>query len=97
VRDGATIPLLRGEWLHVPTATERPELELRHYGEAPGTFNLYDDDGITFAYERGEYSWTPLVVVRDADGALRGETPTPPVGKPFSYGTTSWKMMPTRP
>jgi alpha-glucosidase (family GH31 glycosyl hydrolase) len=97
VRDGATIPLLRGEWLHVPTATERPELELRHYGEAPGTFNLYDDDGTTFAYERGQYSWTPLVVVRDANGTLRGETPTPPVGKPFSYGTTSWKMMPTRP
>ncbi|CAN5804291.1 glycoside hydrolase family 31 protein [soil metagenome] len=93
VRHGATIPLLAGTWLHVPTANEHSDLELRHYGGAAGTDSLYDDDGSTFAYERGEYSWTPLVVSLDAAGRLRGETPTPPTGKPYSYRTSTWRMM----
>jgi alpha-D-xyloside xylohydrolase len=96
VRDGATIPLLAVERLQVPAPSERVDLELRHYGEAAGTFALYDDDGTTFGYERGAFSWTPLVVTRDASGALRGEVPRPPAGKPFSYRTMTWKMMPTR-
>jgi alpha-D-xyloside xylohydrolase len=96
VRDGATIPLLDGERLHVPAAGELADLELRHYGTAPGTFALYDDDGTTFGYERGAFSWTPLTVRRGGDGALRGETPKPPTGKPFSYRNMTWKMMTTR-
>ena len=35
-------------------------LEVRHYGEAPGKLALYDDDGETFGYEKGEYSWMQL-------------------------------------
>jgi alpha-glucosidase (family GH31 glycosyl hydrolase) len=93
VRDGATIPLLSGDWLHVPRAKETADLDLRHYGREPGTFALYDDDGTTFAYERGEYSWTQLVVARDAAGTLHGETPARPAGKPFAYGTLTWHMM----
>jgi alpha-D-xyloside xylohydrolase len=96
VRDGAIVPLLAGEWLHVPAAGEPADLELRHYGTEPGTFRLYDDDGTTFAYERGEFSWTPLVVSRSADGTLRGETPAPPPGKPFAYRTLTWRMMTPR-
>ena len=94
VRDGAVIPLLADSARRqVPRADERPELELRHYGTAPGTFDLYDDDGTTFAYERGAYSWTPLAVVRGTDGALRGETPAPATGRPWSYGTITWRLM----
>ncbi len=96
VRDGATIPLLVGERLHVPAHGEVADLELRHYGTAGGTFMLYDDDGTTFDYERGRFSWTPLVVTRDAAGALRGETPAPPAGLPFSYRTMTWTMMSPR-
>ncbi|MEP6619021.1 MAG: TIM-barrel domain-containing protein [bacterium] len=94
VRDGATIPLLAGERLHVPAPTEVTDLELQHYGGEPGTIQIYDDDGTTFAYERGTFSWTSLVVTRDALGALRGEIPTPVAGKPFSYGAMRWTMMP---
>jgi alpha-D-xyloside xylohydrolase len=93
VRDGAVVPLLADDWLHVPAAGEPADLELRHYGTEPGTFRLYDDDGTTFAYERGEFSWTPLVVSRAADGTLRGETPAPPSGKPFGYRTLTWRMI----
>jgi alpha-D-xyloside xylohydrolase len=96
VRDGATIPLLVGDHLHVPAPGEPADLELRHYGVEPDTTMLYDDDGTTFGYERGAYSWTPLVVSRRADGALVGETPRPPAGKPFGYRAITWRMMTPR-
>jgi alpha-glucosidase (family GH31 glycosyl hydrolase) len=96
VRDGAIVPLLAGDWLHVPAPGEQADLELRHYGREPGTLRLYDDDGTTFDYERGDFSWTPLVVSRAVDGTLRGETPVRPVGRPFSYRTVTWRMMTPR-
>jgi alpha-D-xyloside xylohydrolase len=53
-------------------------LEVRHYGEQPGTIALYDDDGETFEYEQGERSWTRLSVTRNASGAWKGTvTPDP--------------------
>ena len=96
VRDGAIVPLLARDWLRVPAPGELADLELRHYGRDPGTLRLYDDDGTTFDYERGEHSWTPLVVSRAADGTLRGEAPIRPVDKPFSYRTLTWRMMTPR-
>jgi alpha-D-xyloside xylohydrolase len=96
VREGATIPLLAGEHLHVPAPGQPADLELRHYGREPGTFELYDDDGVTFGYERGAYSWTPLNVTRAADGSLVGAEPRRPSGKPFSYRTVTWRMMTPR-
>jgi alpha-D-xyloside xylohydrolase len=30
-------------------------IEIRHYGRTPGSFDLYEDDGKTFDYERGGY------------------------------------------
>lgn len=96
VRDGATIPLLAEDRLHVPAANEPTGLELRHYGREPGTSSLYDDDGTTFAYERGQFSWTPLVVTRSADGDLHGQPPNRPEGLPFAYRTITWRMMTAR-
>lgn len=96
VRDGGIIPLLADERRQVPAPGEQVDLEVRHYGEAAGRFDLYDDDGTTFDYERGAFSWTPLVVARDASGMLHGDARRPPPGVPFSYRTIRWKMMPTR-
>ena len=56
-RDGAIIPMLAEERLHVPSAGERVALEVRHYGEAEGSFALYDDDGTTFGYEVVQENW----------------------------------------
>jgi len=85
VRDGGIIPLLAGD---------SGNLEVRHYGEAGGTFELYDDDGVTFGYERGDFSWTALTVDRAAAGKLRGAVRRPPRGKPFGYRSIQWRMMP---
>ncbi len=43
-----------------PAPTRSLALEVRHYGDQPGTLVLYDDDGETFDYERGERTWTTL-------------------------------------
>ncbi|MBO4297393.1 MAG: DUF5110 domain-containing protein [Clostridia bacterium] len=60
VREGGMIPLLR----------EDGTLEVRCYGPE-GRCDLYDDDGETFAFERGEYAMLWLSFTRE-NGALRG-------------------------
>ena len=96
VRDGGIIPLLAAERRQIPDRNTLVDLEVRHYGNADGRFELYDDDGTTFGYERGAFSWTILDVVRDASGALRGAVRRPPPGKPFSYRSLRWQMMPVQ-
>ena len=95
VRDGAIIPLLAGAPTHIPAPGEQADLEARHYGDAPGRFELYDDDGVTFDHERGAFSWTPLVVERDRRGRLRGSVRRPPKNEPFGYRDIRFIMMPT--
>jgi alpha-D-xyloside xylohydrolase len=45
-------------------------LEVRHYGTAPGSFDLFEDDGKTFDYERGGYRIRRLSVEARAGGRL---------------------------
>lgn len=54
VRDGAIIPLLTKPVLNTDEAYGHP-IELRYYGKAKGAGTLYEDDGKTFNYEKGEY------------------------------------------
>ena len=96
VRDGGIIPLLADDHRQIPSAGALVDLEVRHYGEAEGQFELYDYDGTTFAYERGTFSWTGLTVTRDASGTLRGDVRRPSAGEPFSYRSVRWRMMTTR-
>jgi alpha-D-xyloside xylohydrolase len=68
-------------------------LEVRHYGEKPGTIDLYDDDGETFDYERGERSWTRLEAARDALGEWRGTVSPDANGKGWRYRDVTWRFM----
>jgi alpha-D-xyloside xylohydrolase len=92
VRDGGIIPLIAAR-RQVPQPADRPDLELRHYGDADGRFLLYDDDGTSFQYEEGGCSWTALSVARNRAGALEGRVDRPDPGQPFSYGRITWRMM----
>ena len=59
-----------------------------------GSFQLYDDDGVSFDFEKGAYSFTRLAVSKGSDGRLQGELPTFPAGKPFCYDkTVKWVFM----
>lgn len=55
VRDGGIIPMIpairqTAEW------TNGLPLEVRIYGSAAGSFNMYDDDGHSYNYEKGQYT-----------------------------------------
>jgi alpha-glucosidase (family GH31 glycosyl hydrolase) len=92
VRDGGIIPLLPAR-LYAPKAGEVVPLEVWHFGTALSTFRLYDDDGETFAYEKGAFSWTTLRAARDASGNWQGvvERDTRP-DAPLAYNQITWRF-----
>lgn len=91
VKDGGIIPMIPPR-LHSSEATEKLPLTVRHYGQAAATWALYDDDGITFDYARGKYTWTQLSVSRNSKGEWTG-TWTPPNDPTFHYTGVSWVFM----
>lgn len=92
VKDGAILPFMEPR-LHAPKAGEKVNLEIRHYGKADGSYRLYDDDGETFDYEKGAYSWRDITVTRDKKGMLKGAISKAEKGKPNSIANVTWKFM----
>lgn len=66
VRDGAVIPMLKQAVTRTAQAYGQA-LDVRYYGSGGGRFDLHEDDGRTFDYERGRYRVRRLTVVH-ADG-----------------------------
>jgi alpha-D-xyloside xylohydrolase len=81
VRAGTILPL-GPEVQHAGEKRSAP-LELRVYPGEDGQFNLYDDEGDSYRYEQGEYSWTSLswqqstrtLTVGPRKGSFRGMAP----------------------
>ncbi len=96
VKDGALIPMLADNRQWVPAASETVALEVRHYGEAPGQLALYDDDGETFDYEKGAFSWTQLAATKNASGAWSGIITPDANGRKWHYSDVKWVFMPSR-
>ena len=93
VKDGAIIPMIPAQ-RQTPKPGEILQLEVRYYGSAESSFELYDDDGETFNYEQGEYSKTLLKVSKNKKGLLQGNQPEVEKGKPFHYlKKINWKFM----
>ena len=72
VKDGAIIPMLKEDRTRMPVQGEILPLEIRHYGQKEGTYLLYDDDGTSFDYEKGAFSWTELKVTHDKNTLVPG-------------------------
>ncbi|MCI8624480.1 MAG: glycoside hydrolase family 31 protein [Provencibacterium sp.] len=68
VRGGSLIPMTEP----VQYQGEKPEtaLEIHAYGSSPSSFVLYEDDGVSYGYEKGQYVKTRL---RVKEGALAAE------------------------
>lgn len=90
VKDGAIIPFTEAT-LHTPTGPVN--LEIRHYGKADGAYRLYDDDGETFNYEKGEYVWRDIKVTRDKKGNLQGSISKAVKDMPNNISAVTWKFM----
>lgn len=92
VKDGGIIPMMTPR-LHAPAAGEKVDMEIRHYGRADGSYRLYDDDGETFDYEKGLFSWREIKVERQKNGKFKGSVSKAERGKPDSVGKVTWRFM----
>lgn len=91
VKDGAIIPMLT-------TITKdelAPSLEVRHYGQKENTFVVYNDDGVSYDYEKDEYSLTELTVKKRKNGKLTGNS-KPLNASRFKYDNITWRWMTKR-
>jgi alpha-D-xyloside xylohydrolase len=93
VKDGGIIPMIP-ERRTAPSLGEKLQLIVRHYGESEGNYMLYDDDGVSFNYEKGIFSLSKLIVHRDKYGKLNGSVSKLSPGKPFGYkDEIKWEFM----
>ena len=67
VRAGSIVPM--GPFLEYSNQKPADPIELRVYPGADGDFTLYEDDGLTYDYEKGAYATIPIHW-DDAKGAL---------------------------
>lgn len=89
VKEGGIIPM-------IPPITaidgSKQPLEIRHYGEKPGTYSLYDDDGVSYNYEQGEYTRIQIEVTIE-NGEKKGNVIIPEGAKVWSYTDYSFTFM----
>jgi alpha-glucosidase (family GH31 glycosyl hydrolase) len=92
VKDGGVIPMMPPA-LHAPAAGQKFDLEIRYFGTKSGRYMLYDDDGETFDYEKGIYSWREIKVEPDKKGKPVGSVSKAEKGKPDNLGRVTWRIM----
>jgi alpha-D-xyloside xylohydrolase len=92
VREGGIIPMMP-VLQYAPKAGDSVPLEILHFGNKSGTFRLYDDDGETLNYEKGEYRWWTIEVEVFEDGNRRGAISKADDGWVSSYGDVEWKFI----
>lgn len=81
VRDGGIIPMFPA--VSALDGTPLP-VTIRHYGEKSSSYHLYDDDGSTFDYEKGDYTRIEINVEVAADGSKTGKVTIPEGRKLYS-------------
>ncbi|MFT3933059.1 MAG: glycoside hydrolase family 31 protein [Chitinophagaceae bacterium] len=92
VKDGAIIPM-QSPLLHAAKAGEKTDITFKHYGEKNGDFMLYDDDGETFDYEKGVYSWREVKMEKNKKGEWKGAISLAEKNKPNTIGKVSFMHM----
>jgi alpha-glucosidase (family GH31 glycosyl hydrolase) len=92
VRESAVIPMLKQAVLNTTRAYGAP-LEVRFYGSGGGRFDLHEDDGKTFDYEKGHYRVRRLTVTTAADGQPRLSEVLVKDGAPAMFGEAGLRTM----
>ena len=92
VKEGGVIPMIQPV-RNISGLGKNIPLEIRHYGESESQSRIYDDDGKTFDYEKGDYIWAEVSVKKQKDGKLIGELMVPGKSGFWSYGDITWKYM----
>ncbi len=92
VKNGGIIPM-QPAMLHAPKAGQKVDIEVRYYGEKPATYKLYDDDGETFNFEKGQFSWREIKVERQKNGQMKGSISAAEKGSPNNIRKVSFTYM----
>ena len=95
VKDGGIIPM-GPALLHAPKLHEKINLEIRYYGTKSGKYMLYDDDGVTFNYEKGAYSFREITIAGDEKSKIKTNISKPVKGKPNTFNEIIFKPMTIR-
>jgi alpha-D-xyloside xylohydrolase len=91
VRNGGIVPM--AESTQIQAAGAKTNLVVRVYGNQETSYKLYDDDGLTFDYEKVAYSWREIRVMKGKDGKLEGVIAKAEKLKPDNIGTVSFQFM----
>ena len=87
VRNGGIIPMYPA----VSSLTgEKLPVTVRHYGDADSTYSLYDDDGSSYDYEKGDYSRIDISVKVNPDGSKTGTVTIPEGGRLYTISDISF-------
>lgn len=90
VKEGGIIPL----WPAITQVKdEKLPLEIRHYGKISSSYQLYDDDGRSFNYEKGDFTRIILKVNVGKDGHKAGEAIIPEGAKVWSFSEYQFRDM----
>ena len=92
VRDGGIVPMFEPNNITLKSG-EKNNLIIRFYGKKVATYWLYDDDGETFDYEKGAYSWREVKVTAGKDGKLKGTISKAEKSKPDNIGSVKFQWM----
>jgi alpha-glucosidase (family GH31 glycosyl hydrolase) len=84
VRAGAVVPMLAT----APASTNEAwtDIEVNAWAGAAGRFDLYDDDGLSYAYEKGAFAVTPLAADAAGNvtvGEVHGDASCIPAGRNY--------------
>lgn len=90
VKDGGIVPL----WPPLTAVDDQAHpLEIRYYGSRPGSYSLYDDDGTTYDYEKGEFVRISIQVSPGPDGRPAGRLVMPDEPRSWSFSDFTFRYM----
>ena len=88
VRNGGIIPMA----VNNKVVEGKYDLVIRYYGDKETSYQLYDDDGKTFDYEKGVFSWRTILIKKDLQGKLMGSLSNAEKNKPDNIGKVTWEF-----
>jgi alpha-D-xyloside xylohydrolase len=92
VRDGGIIPMFEPSQSAAKSG-DKQNLIIRFYGKLTSTYQLYDDDGETYDYDKGAFSWRQISVTAGKDGRFKGTVSKPEKSKPDNIGKVNFQWM----
>lgn len=88
VKNGGIIPMA----ITNTVAEGKYDLVIRYYGDKESSYQFYDDDGKTFDYEKGAFSWRTISIKKDLQGKFSGTISNAEKNKPNNIGTVTWEF-----